>query len=64
MPVTPPIAPAPTPRERFKELLVAQFGWIKCRHDYRIVQTRTHLFLRCLHCGQTTEGFRVAGIEQ
>jgi hypothetical protein len=53
------ITPAPT----LKRLLIAKFGaWrLPCRHDFRIVQAKTHLYLQCMKCDRRTEGFEIAG---
>jgi len=57
----PEITPAPTVRERVKELLVEKFGWGGCKHAFVVVQARDRMFLRCTKCPHETEGFKVAG---
>lgn len=54
------ITPAPTPSQRLKELLIAKFGSLKCRHTYVLMLHQGRMFLRCDSCGTETEGFRVA----
>jgi hypothetical protein len=54
------IPPAPSPGERFKELLVEKFGWGGCKHAFIVVQRRDGLFLRCTKCPHETEGFTIA----
>lgn len=52
---------APTFRERVKELLIERFGWRGCKHDYRVVQHRAGVSIRCFVCGHQTEMFKIAG---
>jgi len=61
----PEIETAPTPLQRVRELLIAKFGSLRCRHrSWSVVIAKDRLYLRCNCCGAETEGFKVAGREE